>query len=98
MHPDRALPGLATGRTVQIRAKCVLRVHRCSPIDMSWIPTSNRRARGPVTSSPSADGSPDPGSLWSYPGLLALINGRPQIVQSTARIAIRVLEEYWKNQ
>src|SRR5207249_5189294 len=36
VHPDRALAGLATGRAVQVGAKCVLRVHRCSPLDMTW--------------------------------------------------------------
>src|SRR5207302_10196857 len=66
VHPDCALADLATGRTVQVRAKCVLRAHRSSPIDMRGILTSNRRGRGPVTRRSSAPACPDHGSLWRY--------------------------------
>src|SRR2546430_13901840 len=66
MYPDRASPGLATGRTVQVGAKCMLRVHRYSPIDMRGILTSNRRARGPVTRHSSVLDCLDHGSLRRY--------------------------------
>ena len=51
MHPNVPLPPLASGTAVRVVAALGLRVHRWSPLDVSWqsgVITSDRMPEGPA--------------------------------------------------
>src|ERR1700737_3830353 len=58
VHPDGALPGLATGGAVPVRAELTLRVHRRSPIDMRGYSRLTGEPVGPLRCLPQPATTP----------------------------------------